>query len=63
MVIHKCDRCGKEMSTWMTMITKPDTNNSYTNIYDLLVYQSNLELCKDCYLKVLEEILVVEKYE
>lgn len=62
MIIHRCDSCSKEMSAWISITTKPDAVNSYTNISDLLGCQSTMELCKDCYLKMVEGIGGHEKY-
>lgn len=56
MIIHRCDSCGKEMSAWISITTKPDTVNSFTNISDLLGCQLTMELCEDCYIKMLEGI-------
>ena len=56
MVIHKCDKCGKEMTKWLSLRTTADAVNLNTNIYDLLEYQGRFEFCVDCAPKLFQEL-------
>lgn len=49
MIVHKCDRCGKEMDAWFTCTTKVDAINSSVNVDELLLLTGTREYCKKCY--------------
>lgn len=52
MIIHKCDKCGKEMGAWLEVSTTVNASNLYTNVFDLQVLAVSREFCKDCYTKI-----------
>lgn len=49
MIVHKCDRCGRDMAVWMTVKVYPDALNPAYNIGHLVLKSCELELCEDCF--------------
>ena len=56
MLVHKCDSCGKEIVLWMNIKTVVGSYDKLINIADLLNYQGEVELCKECFYKLVGKI-------
>lgn len=54
MIVHKCDRCGREMGAWLNVKVYPGALNPVYNVGNLLKVSCELELCEDCYKKIIE---------
>lgn len=48
MIIHKCDICGKEMSSWINITVTVGANRSEVHVGDLINLQGVKEVCKSC---------------
>ena len=52
MTIHKCDVCGKEVTSWLNLEVSVQAKDSNTNVGDILHYdRAYLDMCKDCFEK------------
>ena len=49
MVIYKCDKCGKCMTTWYDLDVNVNAVSPHTNIYELQKYNSRFQLCANCW--------------
>ena len=54
MIIHQCDICKKEITTWISINVTPDAAYSFTNIGDLINYRGYYELCPKCFKKIID---------
>ena len=54
MVVHKCDRCGREMKIWATVKTDYDgtADMDYTDAKPWLGFIGDYEFCYDCMDKI-----------
>ena len=55
MTIHRCDLCGKEVAIWFSITVKIDSIDQAINVYDLLKYQGNYDICGKCFKSWIDE--------
>ena len=49
MVIHRCDRCGKRMTSWFAIDVKVEAANNNYNVAGMAEYRGQYQLCLDCW--------------
>lgn len=49
MIVHKCDRCGRELAVWMTVKVYPGAMSPAYNVGNLVHKSCELEFCEDCF--------------
>lgn len=65
MIVHKCDRCGREMNSWMVFETDFDYRGDAKDVPDFIVNYNNsnkYEFCPSCSELVLKELNIKMPY-
>lgn len=55
MTKHICDRCGQQMSRWVSFTPGVDVSNPMMNVADIIRYQTQHEYCTTCWATWLED--------
>ena len=55
MIIHKCDKCGKEMTRWFIVSIDIGAANDWINVADIIKHRGKSELCQDCYMMLADD--------